>query len=491
VNTPLGPFGTIGDAAGAVGQFDANKYLADPYDLMRGVMQALGEGQTSASLADYLVRITDGTDIAATVTLMDTTTGTAVAGITIPAKWTGTGGNLHKVIISQGVPNGSILSFNVTFVSTYSGAQQSETFYNIPGAAAASVSPFWANLEARIIGGDSSRGPSALMGAGTSVSNTAHNPALGTFPLTGGTDGRSTVTDANFFGSDVIGNYQGVYALQGLPVVPSFFQCCGLNNSSDFANLQQVCTNEIMRTVIPFPAGTTTAAAITARNSAGISDKRVMYAKDWIYWKDPISGKLLFTDPVSVLIGKMGALPPNLSPLNKQVLTVVATEHQGVYAAAEIGVLEQNGILVIANPCLGNPYFGIMTGNTTSLNPISQPIEYSRLQDWIGLNFASILGQFVGQPQGVYDPDPTRSACKTIIDKFMYGLYQSSIIVDWFSACNAALNNPTTVQQGYLNATLNYVPFGTVKFVVLKLGTSTSLNPGQALAAAYAQSQAA
>lgn len=486
VDVACGPFGDTGSAAALFGQFNADLYQSDPFDLMRGVMQALGEAQTTVSIADWLVRITDGTDEAASVTLMDTQQ-SAVAGGTLPAKYTGSGGDLHKITIASGLmlPN-SVPSFNVTLFTTLSGGVQSETYFNIPGSASG-PSAFWANFQKALAQGNQSRGPSALCGALTSVSNTAHNPALGTFNFTGGTDGRSGLTSASFFGSDVQGNRQGVFALRGLPIVPAFFQCCGLYDETKFATLQQLTYQEIMRVVLPFETGISTTDAVAARAANGISDKRVMYAKDWIYWTDPVSGKVLFTDPVAILIGRMAALSPELSPLNEQVYTVVGTEHPAVYPGDEIGLLEQNGILVICNPCLGNPYFGISTGNTTSLNSIEQPIEYSRFQDWIGLTFAATLNKFVGKKQGLYDPDNTRQKCKQLVDDTMYELYENEQIVDWTSQVDAVLNTPTTIQQGYLKGKLKYVPFSTVKFVLLEIATTKSLNPGQALAAAYAQ----
>lgn len=484
VNQATGPFGDDGSAAGWFGEFNYKLWQNDPFDLMRGVMQALGEAQTTASLAAWLVRITDGTDEAASVTLEDTQ-GTPVAGITIPARFTGSGGNLHAVQITTGA---GANNFNVTFFSTYSGAVQSETFFNIPGSASG-ASPFWANLQTAMLQGNSSRGPSWLMGVPSGVSNSAHNPALGTFFLSGGTDGRSGLTSASFFGSDTPGGREGVYCLRGLPVVPRFFCCCGLYDTTKFANLYQLTFQEIMRVILPNGAGTSTPQAITNRNTVGISDKRVMWSKSWIYWTDPVSGQTLFTDPVPLMIGRIASLSPELSPLNVPTISVVGTEHPAVYPADEIGLLEQNGILEIANPCLGSPFFGFVTGNTTSLNPISQPYEYASLEDWIGINFAYSLQQFVGKKQGLYDPDPTRSNCKTVVDQTMYALYLDQMIVDWTSQIDAKLNDPVSIQRGYLKGRLKYVPFGTVKFVVLEIATALSLSPGQALAASFAQAQ--
>lgn len=487
VNQPLGPFGDIGSAQAALGQFNVNLWLNDQYDVMRAAMQALAEAQTTASLNMWLSRITDGTDLAATLTLKDTTSGTALNGITMPAKYTGIGGNTIQVLVAAAGPANT---YNITFVASFGGAAISEIFLGIKGATGAN-SPFWANLNNAILNGNQSRGPSQLIGTPTGVSSTAKDPATGNYILTGGTDGRSGVTSANFFGSDVIGNRQGIYAMRGLPIVPAYIYCAGMTDNTKFANIQAFCLTEIVRAVLPFPASTSTSTATGLRTTLGISDKRVCYAKDWIYWTDPISGQTIFCDPVAIMIGRAASLSPQLSPLNKQVYTVVATEHPQQYPSDEIGLLNTNGIWVICNPCLGSPFFGIASASTTSLNPIEQPVEYERLKDYIGIQFATILGQFVGDPQGPFDPDDTRSACKNDIDSAMTLLYLGGLIATdedgkpgWKSQCDMKNNTPLTIQAGYMHARLDYIPYSTVKYVVLNLGTTATFTAAQALTAA-------
>ena len=124
VNIVQGPFGDITSAAATYGQFSAALFATDPYDLMRGVMQSLGEAQTDLSLNIYTNRISDGTDAAATIILKDTTTGTAINGITLPAKYTGIGGNTIKVIIAA---SGASNAYNVTVVAALGGQSIVET----------------------------------------------------------------------------------------------------------------------------------------------------------------------------------------------------------------------------------------------------------------------------------------------------------------------------------------------------------------------------
>ena len=485
VNKAVGPIGEISSVASAFGQFNADLFLSDPYDLMRAAMQALGEAQTTVSLNAWFCRISDGTDDAAEIDLDDVTAETALTGITLPAKYTGIAGNTIKVIIAAAGP---AHSYNVTFVASFGGQSYSETFLNIAGSASG-VSPFWLNLKQAIQQGNQSRGPSQIIGTPVLGDDEALNPVLGTFTLSGGTDGRSGVTSSSFFGSDVVGNRQGIYAFRGLPIVPAYVYCAGLTDTTKAANLQAFCLTEIVRYIFPLASGTSTSSAVSTRTTLGISDKRFMYAKDWIYWVDPISGKTLFTDPVAIMIGRAASLSPHLSPLNKQVYSVVGSEHPHQYPADEIGVLNDNGIWVITNPCLGSPFWGIASANTTSLNPIERPVEYERLKDYIGIQFATALGRFVGEPQGMFDPDDTRAACKSDIDAFMDILARGGLIVDWQSQCDASLNPPSSVQAGYMKAKLTYIPFNTVRYVVLNLATDKSLSAGQAFAQAQANGQ--
>ena len=480
-NQALGPFGDTASAAAAVGQFSASLFATDPFDVMRGVMQSLGEAETTVSINDWIIRVSDGTDAAADVVLEDTTPTTPLTGVTLPAKYTGIVGNTLKVTIAAGQ---AAHSFNVTIVGNIGGTQVGETYLNIAGSASG-PSPFWANLVAALANGTANRGPSQLIGTPTLGSVSAINPALGTFSLAGGTDGRSGVTAATIIGTDSSGSRTGMYAGRGLPIVPAYIWLGGVTDTTKASAIQAFCLTEVVRHIFPLPSGTSTASAVTTRGTTGISDKRFMYGKDWVYWTDPISGLTLFTEPTAIMAGRATSLSPEISPLNKPVTTVIATEHPAQYPGDEIGLLNINGIWVITNPCLGSSYMGIASASTTSLNPIEQPVEYERLKDYIGINFAATLGQFVGQKQGISDPDKTRSNCKATIDSEMQDYFENNMIVDWETQCDSKLNTPNSIQAGYLRAKLKYIPYSTVKFVVLDIATTTQLSAGQA----FAQSQ--
>ena len=122
------------------------------------------------------VRVTDGTDAAATILVQATC-------ITFTSKYTGTLGNTQQVTLSAG-----------SQASTYKAVVAMpgltpEVYDNIPGSGNA----LWVNMAAAINSGQSGlRGPSQLIvasaGAGVAV------PTPATVTLVGGTDGTTTIT---------------------------------------------------------------------------------------------------------------------------------------------------------------------------------------------------------------------------------------------------------------------------------------------------------
>src|SRR5574343_618808 len=150
-----------------------------------------------------LVRVTDGTDVAADIDLMDTA-GTPAIGATLTAYYTGTLGNSITAAISAGTKQST---FKVTInLPGYT----SEVFDNIAGSGAT----LWNNIVSAINNGIGDlRPPSTLVvasrGAGTAAPNTST-----TYTLTGGTDGTTTLTDSVLIGQDGI-TRKGMYALRG------------------------------------------------------------------------------------------------------------------------------------------------------------------------------------------------------------------------------------------------------------------------------------
>ena len=149
------------------------------------------------------VRVTDGTDVAASIALKDTN-GTPATGATLTAYYTGTLGNNLQAAISTGTAQN-------TFKLTVSmPGLNPEVFDNIAGTGAT----FWQNLVAAVNNGQSGiRGPSQLVVASIGVGTAAPN-VVTVYALTGGTDGATTLTDSVIIGQDGA-TRKGLYALRG------------------------------------------------------------------------------------------------------------------------------------------------------------------------------------------------------------------------------------------------------------------------------------
>jgi hypothetical protein len=273
----------------------------------------------------------------------------------------------------------------------------------------------------------------------------------------------------------------GIYALQGqTQLVPTYLLCCGLTDLTKAQTLLSWSKQNTCRVLFPLAAGTTTTVALTDIQSAAIADKRFIWLKDWVQWSDPVSGKLLFNDPGGIAIGACGSLSPQLSPLNKPVNAVVSTEfYPNGYPAVEIGLLQSAGFLVISPWIPSGNQMGFITGNTTSANLDEQPIEYARLMDWVGQQGNNINGQFVGQDQGVNDPDPVRDACTTALNNMFFRMQQAGLIDKsvpgspaYLVLCNSTLNPPTSIRARYMIANVWYRPLGAIDYVLVNLYAS-------------------
>src|ERR1700674_874742 len=167
VNAPT----VIGTIAQYAAQFGAIQ--ARTNDMGTAVAAAVLQGANNFRC----VRVTDGTDVAASVVI--TSTGTA---ITFTSKYTGSLGNQCQVTIGTG---SAASSFKVSVAMP---GQVTEVFDNITGAANA----LWVNIANAInLGLSGVRGPSqyiiATAGAGTGA------PTLATSSLISGTDGTTTI----------------------------------------------------------------------------------------------------------------------------------------------------------------------------------------------------------------------------------------------------------------------------------------------------------
>jgi len=370
--------GTMSDYAGSFGPVMARKY-----DMGTQVATAVQQGA-----ANFIcVRVTDGSDTAASLSIL--------GAITFTALYTGSLGNQLTATLSAG---SAANSWRLTVALP---GLNPEMFDNITGTGAA----FWTNIANAVNHGNGAlRGPSQLVAA-TPLSTSA-TPLAGTFPFsagTPGTDGATTITAATLVGSDMLPR-QGMYALRS--------QGCALalladtDDATQWSVQAEFGLSESVYMILTGPAGDTIAHAAATKAEAGIDTyaAKMMFG-DWVYWYDQANAVTRLVSPQGFAAGRLANLSPEQSSLNKQIYGVTGTQKSGqpgggtatTYATADLSALLSAGIDVISNPQPGGAYWGVRGGHNSSSNAAIQGDNYTRLTNYIASTLSAGMGQYVGQ----------------------------------------------------------------------------------------------
>lgn len=410
------------------------------------------------------VRVTDGTDVAATTTLMDVA-GTPAIGLTLTAYYTGTVGNTINAYIVAGTANSS---YKLVIQRPNYAA---EVFDNITGTGAA----LWTNMVSAVNNGVTNvRGPSQLAVASVGASTTTPN-VTATYTLSGGTDGTTTITDSTLLGTD--GNTpsarKGMYALRG-----SGAQVLNLidhTTSSAWGSIVSFASSEGMYAPVAGPSGASYSTVSTSLNSAGADDPSIkVMVGDWVYWWDAVNSVQRLVSPATYAAAEIAALAPHMSPLNKALFALTGTQRSSQaqpYSLAEIGAVATSRLDVIANPCPGGNYFGHRTGRNASSDPTRNGDNYTRMTNYLAVSLAKAYGWVIGQPQ----TKDLRNQVKASCESFLANLQQQGMIGDpnggpAFSVICDATNNPSSrVAQGYLQMDVQVKYLSIVWFFLINL----------------------
>jgi hypothetical protein len=422
------------------------------HDLMTGVYVAALNGTNDFRC----VRVTDGTDVEATVDILDTAPAT---GMTITAKYTGTYGNQIKVVVGTG---SAANTFKITIGVP---GLVPEVFDNIAGSGAT----FWTNAVNAINLGTTGQAPSTLVfatdGAGTAA------PALATYTLAGGTNG-GVPTTGDFIGLDV-GTRTGMYALRGTQCSEMFI--CDMDDPTSYSTQEAFSISEGMYVSLTGVSGQSVAQAITALNTSAVATKTVKFlVGDWCYLQDPFNNVLRLISPQSYCCGRLANLAPPESGLNKPIVGLVGTESSyahRIYSNADIVALAENGLDVIASPSPGGRYFALQTGQNTSTNPLENDDGFVKLDLYLGYSIATSLGAYIGQLQ----TPSVRASAKASLVSFL----QSLVNIGWIGDVNGgpafkvvldASNNPANrVAQGYMQADVQVVDYRVIRVFLINL----------------------
>lgn len=445
VNSPVicsGP----SDAAQQFGPMQARKY-----DLGTAIYTAALQGASNFRG----VRVTDGTDAAASGTLG---TGT---GCTFTGKYTGTLGNSITVNVGTGSNSASgALTYKLTVNLP---GLLSEVYDNIGGTG----NTLYANIVSAINNGQSGlRGPSQLivatLGAGTTAPT---NPS--TVTLSGGTDGATTITSAVLIGQDVIPR-KGMYALRGTGA--SVVMLADADDSTQWTLQNAYGLSEGAYMVTTSTAGDTISNFASSLATAGVDSYAMKPVfGDWCYINDTVNGGVTrLVSPQGFVAGKLAALSPEQSSLNKPLSGIIATQKSNAkqqYSDAELQAIAAARGDVIANPSPGGSYYGVRLGLNSSSNAAINGDNYPRLTNYIAATLNAGMGQFIGRVQS-----PTvQQQAKATLDNFLQNMFQQGMIQDWKVVLDATNNPQTRVALGYMQADVKVVYLSIIKYFLVNL----------------------
>ena len=426
------------------------------------------------------VRVTDGTDAAASASNVDTA-GSPVTGAILTAFYTGIVGNTLSAAITAGTQaNTYKLTINRP---TYT----SEVFDNIAGSGAT----FWNNLVSAVNSGQTGfRGPSQLCVATRSTSTGTPNTSAAV-ALTGGTDGVSSVTDSTLVGTDGVtaSARAGMYALRNS--VAQVLNLIDLTTGGQWSTITTFANSEGMYPVTQGPAGASYATVSTSLNSAGVDDPSLkVLVGDWAYWQDNVNGITRLMAPATFVAAEIAALSPQLSPLNKSLPGIIGTQRTSQnqpYSSAEIGATATSRLDVVTNPCPGGNFYGCRTGRNASSDATRNGDNYTRMINFLALTIAASFGWVIGQPQTT----GLRQKAVAATDSFLSNLELQGMIGDVnggpaFSVQCDAKNNPDSqVALGYMTMKVQ------VKFLSIVWFFLVDLEGGQTVSVQLAGATAA
>lgn len=358
--------------------------VARKYDMGTQVATAVQQGAANFRC----VRVSDGSDTAAAFIVPNTS-------FLVTALYTGALGSQIVISLGTGAKAGT-WRFTVTLPG-----MQPEVFDNIGGTGAA----FWLALTSAVNAGQGpQRGPSQIVVA--AAQGTTATPVAFTWSLSlgaPGSDGAAGVTATSLVGVDIAPR-RGMYALRG--------QGCSIALLADADDATQWTTqagfglSEGIYMILTGPAGDTISNAVSAKASVGLDvySAKLMFG-DWVWWNDPVSQVMRVVSPQGFVLGRLANLSPEQSSLNKPLFGVVGSQKSGqpgsgqatTYSAAELAVLLNAGIDMIANPQPGGSFWGVRGGHNASSNAAVNGDNYTRLTNFIAASLAAGMGQYVGQ----------------------------------------------------------------------------------------------
>lgn len=442
-NTPV----PLSDMAGYARRFGPMQNRK--YDLGTAIALAVLQGANNFRA----VRVTDGTDVAASIVILTNC-------LTVTSKYTGSLANADSISIG---PGSQASTFKATVVRP---GQQPEVFDNI--GAGLTGNAVWVAIAAAINNGQGAlRPPSDYVTASAGVGVTA--PATASYTLASGTDGVATITSTVLLGVDTTPR-TGMYALRGTGA--SIVVLADCDTSASWPTQVTYGLSEGSYMILVGPAGDTVSNAATVKASTGIDTyiAKLLHG-DWLYYLDPVNNVLRLVSPQGAIAGSLANKGPHISPLNKPIYGIVGTQKsysEQIYSAAELQILGAAGIDVICNPSIGGNYFSPRFGRNSSSNPNIRQDTYTRMTNFI----AATINQGMGDVPGQNQSPALRLETKARLEGFFVSLRSQGMIgnadgTEPFSVQIDSNNNPSQrVVLGYMQADIRVQYLSVVEYFV-------------------------
>lgn len=448
----------------------------------------------------YAVRVTDGTDVAATGKFGISS---MIYAVLLTAKYTGSAGNGFTATIKASQYPGAM-----QLVLT-SGLGTPEVFDNLP---VATPGGFWAAIVNAVNNGTSTTRPkSSYFLATIGTNTTATVPTAGTvLTLTGGTDGVTSLTNSVYIGTDgVAGVRTGMYALRGTGC--SAAALCDVRETFTFPGGGSAPTVSSDVWIAQLAFGLSERIYMISQgapgdavsnwvgyNAPGIAGAQGYGLKcmfgDWPSWQDNVNNIIRMVAPAPFVVGRLCNQSPALSALNQQLYGIVGSQFYNsgaMYGVLDVNTLIGAGFDVITPPGQGpggQQFWTCATGISGNPNPAAQGDNYTTMTNFIVNTLAAGatgLGQFIGQLITAAQLQTEQD----VLDSFFQNLQDAGLIGNSGGGKafqNQVTSSPTQLQNGIVVISSMVVYLAVQRFLVVQLqgGQTVSIQvqsagPGQ------------
>lgn len=409
------------------------------------------------------VRVTDGTDTAATVAILTNC-------LTLTARYTGSLGNSVSATIATGTQTGSY-----KLVISCPGLS-SEVFDNL--AQGLTGNAIWVAVANAVNNGASSIRPASAIIVATAGTGTT-TPAIASYTLAGGTDGVAAITTAVLLGVDAAPR-RGMYALRGTGIAR--FALCDLADVTSFSTQLAFAADIGAEAIATTPASDTIANAASEMATAAIDSPwaKVIFG-DWIIWNDTINNvPQRLTSPQALAMGIRGNLSPQNSTLNKPIAGIVGTQSSFLgrtYGYADLQQLAAARVDVVCQDRTLSNSFIFRLGINSSSNQVLQDDAYTDVTNFLAKSVQIIANQYIGQTQ---TPTERRQA-RVALQEFLSLAQKNGIIgtADGSQAFQVILdgtnNTAASAALGFQYAYVKAIYLAIVRYFVINLEGGASV----------------